>query len=884
MRHNVRMAHTPYHLAAEALLTQEAGRLPDLRACTVLLPNLHASAPLLAALRELIDQPVFLPPRFHTLHSLAAEVPAAARLETDCQRLAQIHDFLLQAQVCRPQGLWAVGRELLELIDELSAEGLEPEAAPQRLLDAVRSVYGSRANRLLEAESRLVLELWQAMQQGEALDPLRDYAQRLAHAAREACGPLYTLALPRLSRLEERFLERWSRRHPVRPLPWQPPLPQRRRLLDAAWQGEGTPTLCERAQALRQQLPVSPLQDAVRLLAAADLDTLATNAADQVRRWLTQGYVRIAIVSLDRVAARRLRALLERDRILIQDETGWVFSTAAAAHVLDRLFALLQDGCYYHDLLDLLKSPFVFADLDADSRSKTLAELELAIRRQGIVSGWHQFTELAQQAVPAASSMLTRLDRARTRLTGQPRTLKDWQQDLLAALIDIGTDRAYLADTVGRQLWGLLQALRNEVAAHTAHYDFSAWRAWLAQELDQHTFREEGIESPIRLVSLAGARLRDFDAAIVLGADADHLPPANATGIFNDRVRAELGLPTTALKHAELRAALADLLSHVPRILFIWQASRHGEPILASPWLEVLEALHGLAWGSRLRQTVAAPHPAPRLPPPVPSWPAPRRLPPSVSARAWQTLVACPYRFFARYILKLSELQAIAEEMEKGDYGEAVHTILHEFHQRHPRLANVPREALLEELMRLACQVFAPYRRVSYLTVGWLLRWQRQLPAYLDWALAREARGYRWQAGEVELRRDLTLASGDVLTLHGFLDRVDAGPNGLAVLDYKARSRDSLRRSLQCPGEDVQLPFYGLLAEAAEAAYVALDDAKVDTLAPSADLPALVGIEARRLRSTLEAILDGAPLPAHGAEPTCRYCEMRGLCRRDYWL
>jgi len=27
-----------------------------------------------------------------------------------------------------------------------------------------------------------------------------------------------------------------------------------------------------------------------------------------------------------------------------------------------------------------------------------------------------------------------------------------------------------------------------------------------------------------------------------------------------------------------------------------------------------------------------------------------------------------------------------------------------------------------------------------------------------------------------------------------------------------------------------------------------------------------------------------APLPAQGVENVCKFCEARGLCRRDYWL
>jgi ATP-dependent helicase/nuclease subunit B len=877
------MSPPPFQQAAAELLRWEAGRLPDLSACTVLLPHLNAAAPLLAALRQQVERPVFLPPRLHTLQTLIAELPAPGPVEPDCARLAQVHDALLQTGLFRTQGLWAVARELLELIDELSAEGLRPEEAGERLLAQVRAAYGSRVNRILEAESRLVLELWQAMQQGRVNDPLRDRARRLALAARDAPGPLYTLGLPRLTRLDAGLLTQWADRHPVRALPWPPALPERRAALDAAWQSDGGASLSERAAALRLRLASSPLLPDVRLMAAPDFEAQAQAVAAQVRQWLAEGHERIALVALDRLAARRLRAVLERDRILIQDETGWTFATAAVAHVLDRLFALLQDDCYHRDLLDLLKSPFVFADLDMDQRLGAVAELERAIGREAIVSGWHRFTALARQTVPAALPLLARLDSARARLSGSPRTLKEWQEGLLAALADLGAEQAFADDVAGRQLSRLLHSLAVQAAPHPPRYAFGAWREWLGLQLDQATFRDDGIDSPIRLVSPGGARLRDFDAAVLLGADAAHLPPSGGGGVFNDRVRSELGLPSAALRHAELRAALSDVLSHIPRVLVTWQARLGGEPNPASPWLELLDGFHRLAWGASLLQTPAAAPVAPLPPAPAPSWPAPARLPARLSASAWQSLVACPYRFFARHILLLAEEEAVPEEMEKRDYGERVHAILHAFHALHPRLTEVPRETLLADLVRIGREVFAPQLRQSYLALGWLLRWERRLPAYLDWALTREAQGYRWQAGELPVSRSLPLPSGGEITLHGRLDRVDAGPAGQAVLDYKARSRDSLRRGLRRPGEDVQLPFYGLLTGAAEAAYVALDDDQVDTLAPAADLHRLADLEANRLTATLDAVRAGAALPAHGAEQTCSHCEMRGLCRRDYW-
>jgi len=100
---------------------------------------------------------------------------------------------------------------------------------------------------------------------------------------------------------------------------------------------------------------------------------------------------------------------------------------------------------------------------------------------------------------------------------------------------------------------------------------------------------------------------------------------------------------------------------------------------------------------------------------------------------------------------------------------------------------------------------------------------------------------------------------------------------------------------LKVAGEDVQLPFYGLLLRESQpapggvgAAYVAFDRGRdnasgVQMIAPSQPFEGLVDEVGTRLRADLQRIADGVPLPALGRPATCENCEMRGLCRRDYW-
>lgn len=884
------MPSSPFLVAADALLDCESGLLPDLSGRTVLLPHLHAAAPLLAALRQRVEQPVFLPPRLTTLNALARSTPMAGPVESDSLRLAEIRDALARSGLCRARALWPAAEEVLTLMAELSASRLVPAADPDRLLRRIRAAYGGRLARPLELEARLVLELWHALQQGERDDPTRAYARGLARAAQSAPGPLYHLGLPPLTSLEAAFLDDWAGRHPVRHLPWVAALPARRALLLAAWPNQGPDAsplpLGERAHAHALAMPDSPLLPDVRMLAADSLEDEARGAAAWILDRLRDGEPRIAIVALDRLAARRLRALLERHPILARDETGWTFSTASVAHVLDRLLSLARNDGYHLDLLDLFKSPFVFADLEAQARLAAVAELERALRREGVASGWTAILDLARRDAPAAVGLLQRLARARERLGGRRRGLSAWQTDLLAALEDLGVPAALAADTAGRQLLSLLQALGREVAGHSPAYDFPTWREWLFRQLERGTFRDDDIDSPVRLVSPLGARLRDFDAAVVLGADAAHLPPADGGGLFSDRVRAELGLPAMAERQAELRGALTDLLCHVPRVLLTWQARLDGEPNPLSPWLEVLEGFHRLAYDASLKTAATDATAKVRAagtggtPPPRPR---PARLPGQISASGWQSLVDCPYQYHVRHILGLAEAEDIAEEMEKRDYGELVHAILHEFHARHPCLLAVQEDVLVGDLEAISARQFAPRLAGGYLALGWQMRWRRRLREYVAWARERETSGYAWREGEVARSRDLPLDGARHITLRGRLDRLDEGPLGVAVLDYKTRARQGLSRRLAQPGEDVQLPFYGLLADAAEAAYLALDEARPALLGPTDELAALSAREADRLRATLSGVLDGAALPAHGAEGVCARCEARGLCRRDYW-
>lgn len=871
-------AAAPLLPAAARFLELEGELRADYSRCIVLVPHHHAGQDFRRALRHALQAPVFLPPRLLTLPELARGAGLALATEPQSRRLAELHDFLRRTGHLPESGLWQAAQELEMLLEELDA------AQADLLGDAARQALDPQGgNPYLSLEAAIARNVWRAMAQG-APGRTRVYGMCLGHLAEHAPHPLYTLGLMGLSAQEEAFLQAWERRQAVHVLPDTAPNSARHALLAGAWQSS-VPALARRAADFRADVPDSPLDGSLAIHPAHNLETASRVAEEVLLAWLGEGRRHIALVALDRLLARRLRALLERRGILIQDETGWAFSTSAVSHVLERWLGLAGGRIWHKDLLDLLKSPFLFADAPA-TRSEAAHGLETALRRHGAPADLAGYQSLArQEGIQAAWPILERLASAQSLFTVQRKPLGEWCRNLLASLDLLGARPALAQDPIGRQLLDLLGRLEQEVSALPQRFRLADWRRWLFLHLEQTTFTDTSVESPIRLTHLAAAHHRDMDGLLILGAGAAHLPGGATPGLFNDSTRRQLGLPGREEKERFSRDMLKDMLCRAPRAAFIWQAESNGDPLPLSPWLAHLEAFHQAAWRTSL---IHAPEPRLDTPAgngaPAPAAPQATRPPARLSVSAWQSLVACPYQFFARHILGLNEQDEMPEEMDKAEYGSLVHRILARFHTEHPLLDSAPPAHWETRLAALSAAVFAPAEKRNFQATAWRLRWERHIPDYVAWAMRHEAGGWRFQAAETPLEKAVAWGDGKETLLHGRADRLDRRQGDLAVLDYKTQARQTLLAKLNPAGEDIQLAAYAWLAEAAEAGFITVDDRKVAYLqaAGGETLRARGAEEAERIATTMEAMAAGQALPAHGAPGTCAWCEMEGLCRRAH--
>lgn len=815
----------------------------------------------------------------------------------------------------------------------------------------------------LSREAYLVHTLWQAWHQQQreeaVIDPQSDYIERLATSLSHITKTqqLYVAGYYQLIPAEKKWINRLLERgqlklllqgdnssavnvddyHPDAaihsllhelPAAQRPPEPRTgdySAMLDQVYpalannsQGHAsTPPLATRAAAFAQRCPISPCYDSIHYFQAGSAEQEAIAVTLQLCEWLHSGKKNIAVVTEDRRLARRLRALLEREAITLKDHSGWALSTTRAAATMERWLEAVEEEFDQQPLLDTLKSPFVFSEQPRDTFNKTIYRFEQDIvLHENIARGLSRYRnaiELRQRRLPwsnvdtaSVHALLNSLEAAAAPLLdfidNSSHSPVEMLDGLEQSLKSIGIWRAYGDDLAGKAIISEIAAMRHAIKGRSLRLNWREFRTWLGRTLERANFAAQE-RGEIQLLTLEQSNLQQYDAIVIAGVTQEHFPGQKEhSPFFNDSVRHALGIPPARRALARRFYHFRRLLEAAPLFLLTSHSDEAAEMSTPSPWLELLQSFHQLAYGKTLhdgglaqrlitcqqqqpRKPIAGLMPAPA---PAPAAIVPRILiPKEISASSYQKLIDCPYQFYASYCLNLRPPDEIREALEKSDYGEHVHRILQYFHDPQGREAfpqpvtGDNRNAAIEHLNKISRHVFQQDLEDNYLHRGWLQQWLAIAPHYIDWQIKR---AQRWRVSAVE--QSVKLERFDPLfNIKGRLDRVDSGADGNSVVDYKTGKTAKLKEIEA--GEAVQLPFYALLTEPTpqRVEYLALSKERVKTegVLEGDELASLAQQNRTRLKQLMSAINDGRPLPAWGDEATCGYCDMQGLCRKQAW-
>ena len=654
--------------------------------------------------------------------------------------------------------------------------------------------------------------------------------------------------------------------------------------------------LQKRAKDFSKEFPSSPVTSRLSLFEAKSAEQEALAIDLQTRLWWLEGKHKIGIVTENRRLARRVRALLERAGIELQDAAGWALSTTSAAATLERWLETVEEDFAYQPLLDLLKSPFfqpksLFTDKNVDQDRENLLTTvyrfeKSVILKENISSNLQRYRQHTQYRQSRLSSdlaaeyneiyplldviaeaarplqpFLSKTPPANSPSGSNRFSPKKLFDALNESLVTLGLADSFSKDDAGRDILSELQQMQAAASSSTLKMNWPEFRNWLGRTLECFNFQPNTHSNHVQLMSLSQSSLCQFDALIIAGAEIEYLPgKPNQSPFFNDGVRQALGLASQTEQLSQRYYQFRRLLESSPDIVISRCTEQNGEDVVCSPWLERIQSFHKIAYGNDLinktltelvakPETIVTSKTAP-LPQAISANPAVQidssLTPNKISASGYQQLMDCPYQFFAARCLGLEPPEAIREMLEKSDYGERVHLCLHAFHsdvQGLPGPFAQPlnddnREDAIRCLFSISEAVFAHDLEDNFLHRGWLKRWQELITPYVDWQIRRQ---HSWRVKTTETHAEANLPGVDI-TLQGRLDRVDVSTSSdtdiseISIIDYKTGSVASEEDVLQ--GESIQLPFYALLAKqalqqsASRVEYVSLDKNRVQTKTP----------------------------------------------------
>jgi ATP-dependent helicase/nuclease subunit B len=267
-------------------------------------------------------------------------------------------------------------------------------------------------------------------------------------------------------------------------------------------------------------------------------------------------------------------------------------------------------------------------------------------------------------------------------------------------------------------------------------------------------------------------------------------------------------------------------------------------------------------------------------------------MPRRISASSYHDLRACPYRFFAKHVLGLKAPNELEFEIDKRLMGQWLHEVLKLFHEQvavaDTSLPVSAKRALLDRMaelvsqqMKLPQEDFVPFQA----------SWPALRDGYLQWLAGHEDQGFKFKVAEVKLEQAL-----EDWLLVGRIDRVDesirttGGDSAIScVLDYKTEIPQKTAARMKTPLEDTQLAFYAVLMGTQEdpqplrLGYVNVAERDGTRCYEMKDVDGVRHEFVQGLLSDLRRIAAGQSMPALGEVEACSYCEVRGLCRKDFW-
>ncbi|MGI9403804.1 MAG: double-strand break repair protein AddB [Hyphomicrobium sp.] len=617
-------------------------------------------------------------------------------------------------------------------------------------------------------------------------------------------------------------------RKDVRPLPGTEPArlqAKRAEVVAEAMRPSGTTGRWHAYTASADRNAVRDALDGISLIEAPSAQDEAEAIAFILREAAETPGRTAALVSPDRLLARRVAVRLEAWGIRVDDSAGRPFAKTAPGTFLDLVISAIAKDFAPADTMALLKHPLTRLGLNAFDVRRAARALEIAAFRDIYLGERLEGVAAALTRAEQETASGERRQAAVRRLWPD-----DWKgthelvdrlktafEPLLAVFANrdaqplraIAAAHVATAEALARlpeeqdgeeasPLWrdeagaaastfftGLLTPNLPVPHVHAAEYP-DLYRSLIVGE---NVRPRVPVHPRLFIWGPFEARLQQTDVMILGSLNDGTWPQAADPGPWLNRpMRAALGLPSPEEK---IGYAAHDVTSFLgaQRVHLTRAEKIDGVPTVPSRWLMRLQALLAglelsdtlkpeapwLGWARardhiETRVRISAPEPRPS------SGLRPRKM----SVTRVETWLANPYAVYAQHILNLQKLPKLGAAPDAALRGSIVHEIMNRFAQTFPE--TLPKDAE-RALLGIANDVLTQYGGHPRVAAFWLPRFERFVRWFAQTEPVRRESRMR-VAAEVDGTLPIAAPAG-LFTLTARADRIDVCDDGLIITDYK---------------------------------------------------------------------------------------------------
>lgn len=604
----------------------------------------------------------------------------------------------------------------------------------------------------------------------------------------------------------------------------------------------------------------------VAILTAPNEREEAACIAAALREAIADPNATTALVTPDRMLARRVVTELARHNIEADDSGGTPFDATPHGALLSFAFSVVFEPGDPAALLALLKNPIVQIGVDAQTHQLQTAWLERLVLRGGV--GRFSIDQLAH----FADAQIDKLKDADNyspdwvqTLTSdhetQAKSIALRLQNALIPLTDLAskTERTSLEDALKASVLVLEALAADEAGNHSALYadetgtmlrnvltQFMASESGLMFEASQWPEILRAITSGMLVkpdrgghprVAIWGAleaRLQSVDFLVLGGLNEGVWPQQTSNDPFLTRgmkMRMNMQPP-------ERRIGLAShdfqMGMGQNKVLLTRSARTENAPAVASRWIQRLGTLAGEQAveelhkrGNRYLEILRAVEATnsvdlekrPNFAPPI------EARPKHFSVTEIERLRRDPYAIYAKKTLRLKPLDPLIRDPDAAERGTILHKILEEI-----TLAEFDygSDEVSGEIQKVAAAVFSKAELPEDIEVIWHARFDALVDGLINWEQSRDELGVTRHA-EIKANR-LPIADTGV-TLGGRPDRLDQRRDGfIDIVDFKTGGAPSAKqvKALLAPQMPLEVAllkrggFDDVAGEAAELLYITL--------------------------------------------------------------